>query len=137
MIQSAKEFYKLRTSSVQAEYAKATQEEAPLEVWLEIVKAYPEMRFWVAQNKTVPVEILEILAVDADKNVRLMVASKRKLPEKLQLQLTKDKDIAVRKQLIYNRKVSLKILRVLLEDSSALIRQEAEKKINELSRETQ
>ena len=77
MINSAEEFVRLRSSEKMDEYLKAAWDEAPFEVWLEVIKKYPEMREWVAHNKSIPVEILEILAADADKRVRFMVALKK------------------------------------------------------------
>jgi hypothetical protein len=44
-------------------------------VWLGVIRDYPDMRFWVAQNKTVPVSILGVLAADDDQRVRSMVAT--------------------------------------------------------------
>ena len=129
MINTAEEFYKLRTSSDQKEYSRAASDKASLQVWLEIIKIYPDMRFWVAQNKTVPVEILEILAKDKNPKVRWMVASKRKLPEKLQLLLAKDSEILVRKRLIYNKKTTIKTLRMLLEDPEEKIKEAAKGQI--------
>ena len=129
MIQSAEEFYQLRTSKNQAEYQRAAHEEATLEVWLSIIEIYPEMKFWVAQNKTVPVEILTILAADEDSKVRAMVAMKRKLPEKLQLLLAKDTETSVRERLAYNEKITAKTLVILLDDPEKKIREAAKKKI--------
>ncbi|WP_055744098.1 hypothetical protein [Brevibacillus choshinensis] len=58
-------------------------DEAPLDVWNEIIQNYPDMSFWVAQNKSVPVEILYILANHPEERVRIIVALKNKLPEEL------------------------------------------------------
>lgn len=43
------------------------------------------MAFWVAQNKSVPVEIIEKLALNEDSKVSAMVARKRRLPENMLL----------------------------------------------------
>ncbi|HEX8915040.1 MAG TPA: hypothetical protein VF796_21995, partial [Humisphaera sp.] len=48
------------------------------------------MRFWVAQNKTVPVWALRELANDADHRVRLMVAMKRRAPREVLESLLSD-----------------------------------------------
>lgn len=61
-----------------------------------MIDRYPDMRFWVAQNKTVPVEILERLARDEDARVRSMVATKRKLDPTTLEALSSDPDDAVR-----------------------------------------
>src|ERR1051325_10784206 len=79
MIHSASEFVALRTSDDLDQQKRATQENATEDVWLDIIRQYPDMRFWVAQNKTVPLSILHMLAQDTDPRVRSMVAQKRKL----------------------------------------------------------
>jgi hypothetical protein len=116
VIESADEFYRLRTSTVMAEYLRAAHEPAPLHVWQDVIDRYPEMRFWVAYNKTVPIEMLEILARDADSHVRHMVAEKRKLPEHLQLLLARDSDESVRARIAYNAKVTRRALELLKDD---------------------
>lgn len=105
MITSAEEFYHLRTSEVHAEYERAAHEEAPLEVWFDVIATFPEMRVWVAYNKTVPVEILEVSSNDPDGDVRGSVAMKRKLPEAIQLRLAGD-DCSVRERLAYNARTT-------------------------------
>ena len=77
MIDSADEFVRLRRSDDPAEYGRAARDEASTETWLEVIDRYPDMRFWVAQNKTVPLEVLEILRQDPDERVRSMVLHKR------------------------------------------------------------
>ena len=76
MIQSPEEFRRLRESENPEEYRRAAHDEAPVEVWLEVIRRWPDMRFWVAQNKTVPVSVLEVLANDPDEKVRDMVLRK-------------------------------------------------------------
>lgn len=127
MIKSADEFYALRKSSVQAEYYRAAHDSATLEVWQDCLKRFPEMNFWVAQNKTVPLEILEILAHNSDPEVRSMVASKRKLPETLQKVLALDKDFSVKMSLVRNAKVTSKVLQLLVKDEDMKIREAARK----------
>ena len=53
-IESAEEFIRLRTSEDEAEYRRAASEEAPDQVWAALIEQHPEVRFWVAQNKTSP-----------------------------------------------------------------------------------
>ena len=104
MIESAKEFIDLRMSEVKEEYDRSAQEEASLETWHELVSEYPEMREWVAHNKTVPLEILEKLSCDRDAKVRWVVATKRKLSKELQLALAQDSDESVRLRIAFNAK---------------------------------
>ena len=76
MIESADEFRRLRESENREEYLRAAHDEAPVEVWMEVIRRWPDMRFWVAQNKTVPVSVLQVLVNDPDENVRDMVQRK-------------------------------------------------------------
>ena len=76
-IESAEEFVRLRTSDDPAEYNRAAQDEASESTWREVIERFPDMRFWVVQNKTVPLSVLEILRHDTDDRVRHMVTSKR------------------------------------------------------------
>lgn len=77
VIESAEEFVRLRTSEDPAEYNKAARDEASESTWRDVIERYPDMRFWVAQNKTVPLTVLEVLRHDPDEQVRDMVTSKR------------------------------------------------------------
>ncbi len=95
MIESAQEFIRLRTSKHRDDYLRAAHDEASDAVWRELVAGYPEMRQWVAHNKTVPVAILELLHTDSSADVRYTVARKRKLPERLQRALAADRDASV------------------------------------------
>ena len=121
MISSAAEFCRLRESENPEEYHRAAHEEAPIEIWIEVVKRRPDMRFWVAQNKTVPFEVLEILASDADCRVRDMVARKRKITEAIALKLAEDPDETVRAALAINRKLPASALAKLQRDQSPLV----------------
>jgi hypothetical protein len=124
-IKSAAEFISLRESENPEEYGRAAQEDALLKVWEEVLSIRPDMAFWVAHNKTVPTEILIILAEDSDPKVRDMVARKRKIPETLQLKLAADIDSSVRHALAFNAKVSKRVLRVLEEDAEEFVREAA------------
>jgi hypothetical protein len=129
MITSAEEFRRLRTSDIQEEYDRAAHEEASLEVWLGVIEKFPEMRRWVAQNKTVPVEILEVLSHDHDADVRSFVAMKRKLPEYIQLILARDEDCSVRERLAFNAKATDAVLRILADDAVSQIREKAKERL--------
>jgi len=121
MIATAEEFVELRRSERQKEYSRAAQDDAPREVWLDIIQRFPDMRFWVAQNKTVPVEVLEVLARDPDPRVRSMVAMKRKLTGELFALLAKDQDDSVRATLAHNKKIPADILGCLVGDQSQIV----------------
>ena len=125
MIESAQEFYRLRTSKVHDEYIRAALEEAPLDVWQDIISTMPDMKEWVAINKSIPVQILDPLARDADVRVRFAVAMKRKLPEPLQLVLAQDADETVRDRIACNAKATKRVLELLANDTEARIRERA------------
>ncbi|WP_301171053.1 hypothetical protein [Brevibacillus nitrificans] len=131
MITSAEEFVRLRTSDNPEEYLRAAWDDASLDVWNEIILNYPDMSFWVAQNKTVPVEILSILANHPEERVRSMVASKNKLTEELQIKLASDPEFFVRKRIAYNKKATLKALEVLSKDKDDELRAYAMNRISE------
>ena len=77
------EFIRLRYSDDPSEYRRAASEPAALEVWLEFIEQHPDSRVWVARNKTVPVEVLSILAGDPSPDVRFAVSTKKKLTPEL------------------------------------------------------
>ena len=131
MIESVEEFVRLRSSEMMDEYWRAAHEEAPVEIWMQVVERFPEYRFWVAQNKTVPLQVLERLAHDTDTRVRSMVASKRKLSPDLQRLLSKDADASVRQRLAYNAKCAVDVLRLLSNDLDPDVRDAASRKLKE------
>lgn len=122
----------MRASEDRAEYERAAREEAPQEVWLEVIKRFPEMRRWVAHNKTVPVEVLEVLSRDPDAEVRWRVATRRKLPEAIQLRLADDEDSSVRRSLACNARATRAVLRVLAEDAEPPVREKAKERLAEV-----
>ena len=123
MIASATEFCRLRESADPDEYRRASHEEAPVAVWREVIRDRPDMRFWAAQNKTVPLEILEELAGDSDVRVRDMVARKRKISESIAVRLARDEDESVRAALTYNRKLPERALAILRADPSPFVQE--------------
>lgn len=129
MILSPEEFVRLRRSESPADYRRAAEEEAPLEVWLSVIDQFPDMREWVAHNKTVPLGVLERLASDSNAAVRATVASKRKLSEGLQALLCADLDASVRERLACNANVNESVLRLLAEDAEEFVRSAATKRL--------
>jgi hypothetical protein len=121
MIASAAEFHRLRTSNQPEEYRRAAIEAADEAVWLDIITNYPDMCFWVAQNKTVPLSILRLLARDKDSEVRIMMAMKRKLDLELFNLLSRDQDPAVRRRIALNPKVPLEVLNRLAGDEETFV----------------
>ncbi|MCX4883526.1 HEAT repeat domain-containing protein [Streptomyces sp. NBC_00847] len=129
LIESAEEFVRLRFSDDPEEYGRASSEPASLEVWTEIVERYPETRFWVAHNKTVPLEILRVLATDPDPRVRWMVAAKRKLTPEILAQLAADPDESVRLSVARHKKTPRSVLEELLSDDWSEVREMARDRI--------
>jgi hypothetical protein len=76
VIQSAEEFLRLRTSTDPDEYWRAAHDQAGEATWRDVLARFPDMRFWVAQNKTVPLSILDDLRNDPDERVSSMVRAK-------------------------------------------------------------
>lgn len=136
VIDSAQEFIKLRTSELPDEYHRAAHEQAPDAVWRELVANHPEMRLWVAHNKTVPVTILELLHTDPSADVRCTVARKRKLPERLQQTLATDCDASVRHALACSAKVAPAVLQTLASDAESFVREAALQRLHSHERNT-
>jgi hypothetical protein len=122
-IHSADEFVRLRYSDDPADYQRAAGEEAAIGVWREVIDRYPDARMWVAQNKTVPLEILADLVSDADAEVRRMVAMKRKLTAELLSQLAMDDDETVRMRVAMHKNVAEETLQRLRDDAWDRIRE--------------
>lgn len=122
MIESADEFARLRSSSNPDEYGRAAHDEAPLEVWMEVIRRYPDMRSWVAHNKTVPVEVLSLLARDSDEHVRSMVAMKRKLPPEILEYLADDNYEPVRLSVARHKNTPKRVLERLVHDQWSQVR---------------
>ncbi len=116
MIASAEEFVQLRGSSLMHEYLRAAHESAEIQVWLEVIEKFPEYHFWVAHNKTIPNEIIQLLSESSDTPVRHMIASKRKTPAYILEKLSRDTDESVRLRVAYNAKVPTEILVAMLDD---------------------
>jgi hypothetical protein len=116
MILSAEEFVSLRDSDVKAEYDRAAHEEAPLEVWKEVLQKYPDYTGWVIHNKTVPLEILAMLSTSNDPGIRAEMARKRKLSPDLFERLSRDPHPAVRAEIAINKKTPFPMLERLCRD---------------------
>lgn len=129
MINSAEEFVILRTSETHAEYMRAAHEDASDIVWIDVLCRFPEMREWVAHNKTVPLNILEILARDKNESVRARVADKRKLSPELFDLLSQDESESVRERIAYNKKSPIHVLKRLANDPIMFVREAALKRI--------
>lgn len=133
MINSAEEFKKLRLSSNLDEQHRASTEPASLEVWNQVINQYEELKEWVAHNKSIQTEILEILAHDSNPSVRSVVARKRKISDEIFDVLRKDSDESVRHALINNTKLSLEKKKNIKTDDSEWLRNALRDQIEEHS----
>ena len=123
MIDSAKEFIRLRNSELIEEYTRAAHEEASLQTWKEVIEHYPDYKTWVIHNKTVPLEILEELASDSNPSVRSAVATKRKINPFIIEILANDPDEQVRYALACNTKISMEDLMSINREDSDWLKQ--------------
>lgn len=129
MITSAAEFVRLRCSERPEDYQRAAHEEASEAVWLEVVSRHPDMRSWVAHNKTVPLSILKLLATDDDPDVRAAVATKRKLDAELFERLARDTEDSVRRRVANNAKAPRHVLEELSRDIAPFVAQAASRQL--------
>ncbi|MFI1925307.1 MULTISPECIES: hypothetical protein [unclassified Streptomyces] len=95
MIESAEEFVRLRSSGDSADLLRTKREDAPLDVWLDLVNHHPDMRFWVTFNRHVPSDVLRLLVRDDDWRVRANIASRKGVPEDILETLSHDDHDAV------------------------------------------
>jgi hypothetical protein len=132
VIETAEEFVRLRTSQAASDYNRAAREPAALEVWLDVIARFPDMRQWVAHNKTIPMEILRHLADDPDRDVRLSVLAKRKVLSRSHVdrplveKFSRDPDVMIRAGVAFHRNTPRDIIeRLAKEDSSSWVRGKA------------
>ena len=129
MINSADEFKRLRESEIQEEYHRAVTDEASIEVWNEILRKYPDLAFWVAQNKTIPLEILYTLTDNENVDVRCMVARKRKIDKTIFDKLKVDVNESVRHALICNTRLSIEKKQQIKTSDSEWLEKELNEKV--------
>ena len=126
MIESAEEFVALRTSSDPREYERAVHESATDDVWRDVIYRFPDMRRWVAHNKTTSAAILERLARDPDPSVRWQVAMANRLDVAVLRSLANDPDESVRARVAHHKHAPADILESLRHDASSVVRDAAE-----------
>lgn len=128
MINSAEEFVTLRISNSR----RAALDNAPEAVWLDVINRFPEMREWVAVNKTLPESIHWHLVRDPDPRVRYQVADRRQLTEDMLVELAKDKDETVRHRVGWNKRTPRLVLEQLAQDSSSFVAETARERLAKL-----
>ena len=133
MIPDAAEFKWLRQNSDLQLQHRASYEPASHDTWIDVINKYPELRKWVAHNKTVPIEILDLLSTDECSQVRSTVARKRKITPEIAERMAVDKSEDVRYALLCNTNLPWTIKTTILTGDSEWLRSEMdamEKKMN-------
>lgn len=125
MIYSAVEFVGLRKKNDR----RSVVDEAPEEVWLEVIEKFPSMREWVAHNETVRGPVLELLSRDPDEFVRREVASRPMAGEKILMNLAQDSSEGVRLDVLNNPTVTQNVLKILQNDPVQHIKKAAQQKL--------
>lgn len=132
MINSSDEYMKLRSSYNHADCERSVCDTAEISTWIEIINNYRDSKGWVVQNKTIPIEILRILAADSDAQVRAVVASKRKCDDELLRQLSSDPEPEVRLRVAYNKSCNAVTLNILRNDSWSRVAEVAAERLAKL-----
>jgi hypothetical protein len=125
VIHSAEEFVALRTSGDPQEYKRAAHEAAVDDVWFDVIDRFPDMRLWVARNKTASAAVLERLAGDPDPRVRFEVAMANRVDVDLLRSLATDPDESVRARVAHHKRTPVEVLAVLRQDVSWVVRDAA------------
>ena len=105
---------------------------ASTETWLEIVRHSEDAAVWVALNKTIPVEVIEVLARHASARVRRFAAARNRVTPELIVLLSTDSDPGVRLRIAIHKKTGAEILRQLLRDDWAEVVAIARKRLDAL-----
>ncbi|WP_144299058.1 hypothetical protein [Variovorax paradoxus] len=116
MISSAREFMLLCASQRESDIAKSLQDEAPFKVWEDLILHYKSYQIDVAQNRTIPAEIMKALANQGDEIVRSILAEKRRLPTDLFHFFSRDSSPLIRKIIAANQKTPIDIVKYLTGD---------------------
>lgn len=132
-IGSANEFVRLRCSEIEGEQFRASWGIATIEIWKEVIDNYPGMREWVAHNKTIPDEIIRILALDEDKGVRHMIACKRRTPADVLAILATDEDETIRRSVAGHRNTPANILEMMVNDEWSVVAEIAKERLAEMN----
>lgn len=106
--------------------------EASTETWLEIVNHSEDATVWVALNKTIPIEVITVLAKHSSARVRRFAADKNSITPELIALLATDSDPSVRLRIANHKKTSPEILRTLLQDDWDQVVEIAREKLDAL-----
>ena len=116
MIFSAAEFLKLCASDDPQDMLRSISESASQDIWNELIKSHRSRWIDIAQNRTIPEDIVRFLASCDDSFVRAVIAEKRNIPLDLFFVLSRDDYEIVRRKIASNRKVPDEVLFFLTSD---------------------
>ena len=116
LIHNASEFIDALENPESTDHSLIRFGTASIETWLEIVRHSEDAAVWVALNKTIPVEVIEVLANHASARVRRFAADKNRITPELIVLLSTDSDPSVRLRIANHKKTGAEILRQLLRD---------------------
>lgn len=125
-INSADEFKSLCEASDDTTLFSRT---ATDEIWLDILRKYPELSICVAGNKTLSETLIDQLSTDKNPDVRWRIAMKRRLTLTIFNRLANDPDSTVRHRIACNPKTPRELLLQLTLDSDALVLDAASKRV--------
>lgn len=134
MITSAEEFVNLRSSNDPQQQEQASRDSAGIDVWIDVINRFPDLKFWVVHNKTIQIELLEILVDDDDPNVRSAVARKRKINDVIFDKLAADPDEEVRYALLCNTKITKEQIKKIKADDSEWLKAKLIERFAELAK---
>ncbi|WP_146057193.1 MULTISPECIES: hypothetical protein [unclassified Streptomyces] len=126
MIESIEEFLHLSASDDPREHRKAITEEAPEQIWIDLINGFAAERAAIAMNKTLPLSVLDILSRDPDSRVRSLVAMKKKLTPEILDRLARDEYEPIRHRVAQHKNTSMETLEVLRRDSWEQVRETAD-----------
>ena len=113
-------------SNDSADWERASEDDVTAEVWLDIIRMCPRFREDVANNKHLPLSVLEVLSTDPDERVRSAVVTKRKLTPAILGVLADDSDAGIRGGVARHRRTDLVVLESLARDDDEDVRDAAE-----------
>lgn len=131
MITSVEEFIEILSSDEESGTGESRSCRATENLWIQIISEYPHLKKWVAWNKTIPFNVLEILSGDDEPEIRWWIASKRKISVDLLEKFSKDVNSSVRERVVFNASTPVHILKELSLDTDADIAENAQRKLIE------
>ncbi len=131
MIESVSHYLQLWSDEDASKRRLVVTESAAVSTWIDLVESHPELCDDIALNKSLPVEILELLATNASENVRFTVAMKSSLSASLFQLLANDSSETVRARIAFNKRTPVSILRQLAKDPSKLVSDKAKSRLSE------